>query len=89
MVKMTEYWKTMPISLLILQILEKRDGLILDNELLNLIEHEVNRPSLPEFNSELMNLEIRGLIHVTNIKKTQRRISLIKKDQNYLAIGED
>ncbi|MHA2363137.1 MAG: hypothetical protein ACXAC7_04215 [Candidatus Hodarchaeales archaeon] len=87
---MNEYWKTTPISLLILQILEKRDGLILDNELLNLIEQELGyRPSLLEFNRELMNLEIHGKIYVINIKKNQRRISFIKKDHNFLAIGED
>ena len=86
---MTEYWKTIPIAHLIVQILERRDGLILDNELLSLMEQDTQRPSLQEFNRELMNLEIRGIIQVKNIKKNQRRISFIKEDQSFLAIGED
>ena len=84
-----ESWKTMPLSLVMMQIIKRREGLILDNELLTLVEQETQRPSVSEFNRELMNLEIRGLIHVTNIKKNQRRISLLKEDQSFLAISED
>lgn len=88
--KMNDNWKTTPISLLILQVLDKRDGLILDNELMSLVEQELGyRPSNQEFSRELMNLELNGQIHVSNIKKTQRRVAFLREEQEYLAIGED
>ena len=56
---MSEYWETIPLNLLILQSLEKRDGLILESDLLSMIEQELGyRPGLKEFNPQLMNLEI-------------------------------
>ena len=83
-------WKTMPVGLLILQILERRDGIILDSELLQMLEMELGyRPSSTELTKELINLEINGKIHVTNFKKNQRKITFLKKDQSFLAIGED
>jgi len=83
-------WKTMPLGLLILQSLEKREGLIFDNELLNLVEQELGyRPSSGELTAELISLEINGKINITNVKKNQRRISFLKKDQSFLPIGED
>ena len=83
-------WKTMPVGLLILQILERRDGIILDNELLQMLEQELGyRPSSTEFIKELINLEINGKILVSNFKKNQRKITFLKKDQSFLAIGED
>ena len=83
-------WKTMPIGLLILQILERRDGIILDNELLQMLEQELGyRQSSSEFIKELINLEINGKIHVSNFKKNQKKITFLKKEQSFLAIGED
>ncbi|MFW9929031.1 MAG: hypothetical protein ACFFD1_06545 [Candidatus Thorarchaeota archaeon] len=87
---MSEYWESIPLNLLILQILERRDGLILETDLLSLMDQELGyRPSPREFNRVLMNLEIHGKITVVNIKKTQRQIKLVRENQNYLAIGED
>ena len=83
-------WKTMPVGLLILQILERRDGIILDSELLQMLEMELGyRPSSTELTKELINLEINGKIHVSNFKKNQRKITFLKKEQSFLAIGED
>ena len=87
---MSEYWETVPLCLLILQSLEKRDGLILESDLLSMIEQELGyRPGSKEFNRQLMNLEIYGKIHVASIKKNQRQIKLVSQEHNYLAIGED
>ena len=83
-------WKTMPLGLIILQTLEKREGVIFDNELLNLVEQELGyRPSSAELTSELINLEINGKINIANVKKNQRRISFLKENQDFLPIGED
>ena len=83
-------WKTMPLGLVILQTLEKREGVMFDNELINLVEQELGyRPSSAELTAELIKLEINGRINITNVKKNQRRISFLKSDQGFLQIGED
>lgn len=87
---MSTNWKTMPLGLLILQTLEKREGIIMENELINMVEQELGyRPSSSELTKELINLEIIGKIKISNIKKNQRRISFLKKGQSFLPIGED
>ena len=87
---MSEYWESVPLNLVILQIIEKRDGLILESDLLSLVDQEIGfRPGHREFNRVLMNLEIHGKITVVNIKKNQRQIKLVREKQTYLAIGED
>jgi len=40
-------------------------------------------------NQVLMNLEIRGIIHVNYITKNKRRIEQIKDNMVYMAVGED
>ena len=83
-------WKTMPLGLIILQAIEKRDGIILDNELLSLVEQELGyRPSTSEFTKELINLEINGKIVISNFKTKQRKIQFLPKDKSFLPIGED
>jgi hypothetical protein len=87
---MNEYWEAVPLNLLILQIVERRDGLILENDLLSLVDQEIGyRPGPREFNRVLMNLEIHGKIAVVNIRRNQRQIKLVREKQGYLAIGED
>lgn len=87
---MNQYWEAVPLNLLILQIIEKRDGLILETDLISLLEQEIGyRPGPREFNRVLMNLEIHGKVAVVNIKKNQRQIKKIREKQSYLAIGED
>lgn len=36
-----------------------------------------------------MQLEIKGQILVTNIKKNQKKVELIREGQDYLPVGED
>jgi hypothetical protein len=87
---MSELWESVPLNLIVLQIIKKRDGLIMESDLLSLIDQELGyRPGPREFNRVLMNLEVHGKITVVNIKKNQRQIKLIMDKQNYLAIGED
>ncbi|MHA1166677.1 MAG: hypothetical protein ACTSRU_02565 [Candidatus Hodarchaeales archaeon] len=84
-----ETWYEIPLSLLILKVLDKRDGIILENDLINLLDKEVGQISKNRLNNELMKLEINGKISVMRIKKNQRKINLLTDDSRYLAIGED
>lgn len=83
-------WKTMPLGLLIIQTIEKREGVIFDNELINLVEQELGyRPSSAEMTAELIKLEISGKLSITNVKKNQRRITFLDNEKGFFQIGED
>ena len=42
-----------------------------------------------ELNKALMTLENQGLVHVSWISKTKRRIHKMTQDMGFLAVGED
>ncbi|NHJ33619.1 MAG: hypothetical protein FK732_12230 [Asgard group archaeon] len=82
-------WKTMPLSTAVLMAIEKRQGVLLDDELVKILSMEFGDVSKTEINQILMELEIRGIVHVTYITKNKRRIELIREDMVYMAVGED
>jgi hypothetical protein len=82
-------WHPVPLKVAILKILERRQGVILDDELMRIIKREVGAFSDTEFNKALMQLETRGRIHVWRITKTKRRIQLITKEDVFLGVEED
>ncbi|MBS7249066.1 MAG: hypothetical protein KIH08_00515 [Candidatus Freyarchaeota archaeon] len=82
-------WKSIPLKNMIIAILNKRQGIILDDELMASLEKENMPVSDTELNDVLMSLEIEGIVHVSRITKTKRRVELIKPGQEFLAIGED
>lgn len=73
----------------ILSVLAKHQGMILDNELVALIEKEYGEVSQSTLNKALMDLEINGIIHVSRITKTKRRIEAIKPGAEFLPVSED
>lgn len=88
-IRMTQ-WNAMPLTTLIVSIVRKRHGVILDDELIRAIKKEQGaEPSEAELNTALMQLEINGLIHVGQITKTKRRIEAISEGTEVLAVDED
>jgi len=83
------YWNPLPLRNVILSVLAKHQGMILDNELVALIEKEYGEVSPSTLNKALMDLEINGIIHVSRITKTKRRIEAIKPGAEFLAVSED
>lgn len=80
----------MPLKNLILNILQKRRGIILDDELTRALKKELGtEPSEAELNSALLKMEINGLVHVSQITKTKRRIEVITEGHEFLAVDED
>ena len=71
-------WKSHPISTVIIETLYKK-GALIDTELHNILKDEFSELSFCVFNSELMRLEIEGLIHVSALKKGKRRVELLKE----------
>ncbi len=72
-----------------MNIVERREGVLLENDLIRLLESDIGDFSERELNRALMKLETKGLIHVQSIKKNQRVIKQITSKQKFLAIGED
>lgn len=83
------YWRPFPLTFSIMNIVERREGLLLEDDLIRLLENDVGEISERELNEALMKLEIEGLIHVQAIKKNQRVIKRVKEGQKFLAVGED
>lgn len=83
-------WSAVPLRNLVVNILKKRHGVALDDELLRALKKELGgEPSEAELNSALMQLEINGIIHVSQITKTRRRIEMIAEGSEFLAVDED
>ena len=83
-------WNAIPLTNLVVQIVKKRRGVILDDELIRALKKELGtEPSDAELNSALLKLEINGLVHVSQITKTKRRIEVISEGTEFLAVDED
>jgi hypothetical protein len=83
------YWKPFPLTFSVMNIVERREGILLEDDLIRLLESDVGEFSKRELNQALMKLEIEGLILVQTIKKNQRVIKRVKKGKIYLTVGED
>jgi len=83
-------WNAIPLTNLVVQIVKKRRGVILDDELIRALKKELGtEPSDAELNAALLQLEINGLVHVSQITKTKRRIEVISEGTEFLAVDED
>ncbi len=82
-------WKAMPLSTAVIIAIDKRQGVLIDDELIKILSNEFGEVSPNEINQVLMDLEIRGIIHVSQITKNKRRIEKITVDKAYMAVGED
>lgn len=83
-------WNALPLRNLIVSIVKSRHGVILDDELRRALKKELgSEPSDAELSQALMQLEINGLIHVSQITKTKRRIEVIREGHEFLAVDED
>ncbi|MFW9935507.1 MAG: hypothetical protein ACFFDU_08425, partial [Candidatus Thorarchaeota archaeon] len=77
-------WRTIPLRNVLLSILEKRQGVIIDKELTRLLKTNRVNATTEEIDRALMELEISGKIHVQQITKTKRKIELLG-ERRYLA----
>ncbi|MFW9973940.1 MAG: hypothetical protein ACFFDQ_01555 [Candidatus Thorarchaeota archaeon] len=83
-------WNAIPMTNLVVDIVKKRRGVILDDELIRALKKELgSEPSEAELNAALLQLEINGLVHVSQITKTKRRIEVITETETFLAVDED
>lgn len=81
-------WQTIPLRNIVLALLDKRQGVLIDKELLRLLKNQRTTVTQDELDRTLMELEIAGQIHVQQITKTKRKIERIG-ERHYLTIAED
>lgn len=74
-------WRNTPLQIVVLAILESRRGVMLYTDLSRLLEKKGNAISECEINKTLMQLEIKGEIHVTNINRNQKKIERVREGQ--------
>ncbi|MCC6013088.1 MAG: hypothetical protein LM593_01825 [Candidatus Verstraetearchaeota archaeon] len=70
---------TIPLDLIILDLLRKKDGSLKDNELFEMLKTMIKDISFSKLNKILMKLELRGKINVSSLRK-ERLITLRSKE---------
>ncbi|MEM2273557.1 MAG: hypothetical protein QXX56_05010 [Candidatus Bathyarchaeia archaeon] len=73
-------WRSQPLYITILEILEKKSSLT-DAELLEILKNTYGYKdmSFSELNRALMRMEITGLVFVSSLTKGKRLIQLVRK----------
>lgn len=72
-----ERWRTESMDLIILDLLNKRQGTLKEEELLEMLQAMLKDYSSSQLNRELLDLEMRGKVNVSTLKKG-RVITIIK-----------
>ncbi|MDI9644644.1 MAG: hypothetical protein QFX35_05440 [Candidatus Verstraetearchaeota archaeon] len=62
-------WRTESLELIVIDLLAKRQGTLKEEELFEMLKAMMKDLSMLEVNKVLMNLELRGKISVSQIKK--------------------
>jgi hypothetical protein len=70
-------WRTESLDLIILDLLVKKQGSLKEEELMEMLRAMIKDLSGSQLNRELMDLELRGKINVSTLKKG-RLITLIR-----------
>ncbi|MCD6163901.1 MAG: ArsR family transcriptional regulator [Candidatus Odinarchaeota archaeon] len=83
-----QIWNLTPLKVLILQIVKKHQ-VMLDSDLERQLQKYAKNLSPTELNKALLQLEIEGLIHVSQITKTKRKIEVITPEKQFLIAEED
>ncbi len=76
---MSQLWGARPVYTAIIELLEKKQGASTDSELFKALKDMYGDLSLSEFHKALMKLEIGGLVHVSSLTKTKKRVELLRK----------
>ncbi|OLD05976.1 MAG: hypothetical protein AUJ07_00010 [Crenarchaeota archaeon 13_1_40CM_3_53_5] len=76
---MSKVWSPRPIELAIVEVLEKK-GALTDLDLQKELKGSYGEVSFREVNSNLMKLEIIGVLRVSRLMKGKRQVELIEKN---------
>lgn len=76
---MSKVWSPRPLSLAIVEVLEKK-GALTDIDLHKELKEDFGDVSFREVNRNLMKLELGGVVWVTRLMKGKRQVELTRKD---------
>jgi len=71
-------WKSRPLDLTIVDVLEKK-GPMTDAELLNLLKETHEDLGFGMLNQTLMKMEVEGKVYVSSLTRGKRRVELVKR----------
>jgi len=71
-------WKTRPAYYYLLEILKKKGGAMVDDDLFDVLTKQLKDLGYKDFNELLMRLEISGKIRATSLTRGKRRVELIE-----------
>jgi len=71
-------WKSRPLDLTIVEVLEKK-GPMTDAELLDLLKETHEDLGFGMLNQALMKMEVGGKVYVSSLTKGKRRVELMKR----------
>jgi len=71
-------WKSRPLDLTIVEVLEKK-GPMTDAELLDLLRETHEDLGFGTLNQMLMKMEVEGKVYVSSLTKGKRRVELMKR----------
>ena len=75
---MPKFWDSQPLHTNIVEMLEKKQGVLTDGELYKALKTSPDELSLRTLNKALMKLEVDGIIRVFELTKNKKRIELVK-----------
>ncbi|MEM2920949.1 MAG: hypothetical protein QXF26_01370 [Candidatus Bathyarchaeia archaeon] len=75
---MSKYWKPQPLHTSIVELLNKKQGLMMDVELHKALLEVYGDLSMSDLNKALMKLEVEGILRVSGLTKSKRRVELAK-----------
>jgi len=71
-------WKSRPLDLTIVEVLEKK-GPMTDAELLDVLKETYEDLGFGMLNQTLMKMEVEGKVYVSSLTKGKRRVELVKR----------
>ena len=71
-------WKSRPLDLTIVEVLEKK-GPMTDAELLDVLRETHEDLGFGMLNQTLMKMEVEGKVYVSSLTKGKRRVELVKR----------
>ena len=69
-------WDVYPLRIALMEALTKKQGVSTDVELYDVLKKTYDDLSYRALNRALMKLEVEGMIHVSSLTKTKRRVEL-------------
>jgi len=73
-------WKSRPLDLTIVEVLEKK-GPMSDAELLDLLKETHEDLGFGMLNQTLMRMEVEGKVYVSSLTKGKRRVELVRRKE--------